>query len=369
MAWGNDNGKGNNPWGSVPPSGGGPRGQRPPEFDDIFGNFQKRMNALLPKFLRGRGLTTILLVIVLVLWGFSGFFRVQTSEQGVILRYGEWVRTEPQGFHWHIPFPIEQLLILNVTEINREDIGFRSAGSRERTPSRAILLGESLMLTGDENIVDIAFTVFWKVDNAKNYLFNIQPPQKQTVKEIAESVMREIIGKTEIQTALTQGRGQIQTDAQIKLQDVLNYYGAGILITEVKLERVDPPSQVIEAFRDVQAAEADKESYQNEAQAYANSIIPEARGNAVRIIQEAEAYKEQVIARATGEASRFLAVYQQYSLAKEVTRKRIYLETLEEIFSGMTKIIIDEGAGTGVVPYLPLPELRSRQKSGEGDSK
>ncbi|MEE8259185.1 MAG: FtsH protease activity modulator HflK [Sphingomonadales bacterium] len=369
MAWGNDNGKGNNPWGSVPPSGGGPRGQRPPEFDDIFGNFQKRMNALLPKFLRGRGFTTIILVIVLFLWAFSGFFRVQTSEQGVMLRFGEWVRTEPQGFHWHIPFPVEQLIILNVTEINREDVGFRSAGSSERRPSPAVLLGESLMLTGDENIVDIAFTVFWKVDDAKNYLFNIQPPQKQTVKEIAESVMREIIGKTPIQTALTQGRGQIQTDAQVKLQQVLNYYGAGILITEIRLERVDPPGQVIEAFRDVQAAEADKESFQNEAQAYANSIIPEARGNAVRVIQEAEAYKEQVIARATGEASRFLAVYQQYSLAKDVTRKRIYLETMEEIFAGMNKIIIDEGAGTGVVPYLPLPELRSRQNSGEGDSK
>ena len=180
---------------------------------------------------------------------------------------------------------------------------------------------------------------------------------------------RSFDGKTEIQTALTQGRGQIQTDAQIKLQQVLNYYGAGILITEIRLERVDPPGQVIEAFRDVQAAEADKESFQNEAQAYANSIIPEARGNAVRVIQEAEAYKEQVIARATGEASRFLAVYLQYSKAKDVTRKRIYLETMEEIFAGMNKIIIDEGAGTGVIPYLPLPELRSRQNSGEGDSK
>ena len=364
MNWGNDNGKGNNPWGSVPPSGGG-GGGRPPNFDPL-GDFQKRMGGMMPGFLKGRGITTILLVVVLILWAFSGFFRVQPAEEGVVLRFGAWERTEPQGLHYHLPFPIEQAIVLNVEEVTKTDIGFRSRDEERRRISVQEMLGESLMLTGDENIVNISFSVFWKIDSAKNYLFNIQPPQSITVKEVAESVMREIIGKTEFQAAMTQDRGPIQAEALIKLQEVLNYYGAGILITQIQLEKSVPPAEVNEAFLDVQAAVANSESYQNEAQAYANTIVPEARGNAVRLIQEAEAYKEQVIARATGEASRFLAVYNQYAKAKDVTRKRIYLETMEEVLSGMTKIIIDEGAGTGVIPYLPLPELKARQDKGKG---
>ncbi len=369
MAWGNDNGKGQNPWGSVPPSGGrgGGPGGPPPEYDDIIGNFQNWLRNLTPKFLRGKGfIFFIILFLVLFILPTMGY-RVQPAEQGVVQRFGEWVRTEPQGFHIKAPYPIETVTIVNVNQVNRIDIGFRSIDDERRRTTTASLLGESLMLTGDENIVDIAFTVFWKIDVAENYLFNIQFPQEVTVKEVAESVMREIIGKTPIQTALTQGRGQIQKDAQQKLQEVLNSYGAGILITEIRLEKVDPPAQVIDAFRDVQKAEADKESSQNEAQAYSNSVIPEARGNAIRITQEAEAYKQQVIAKATGEASRFLSVFKEYSKAKEVTKRRIYLETMEEILKGMNKVIVDEGAGTGVVPYLPLPELKARQDKG-GDN-
>lgn len=369
MAWGNDNGKGNNPWGSVPPSGGGPRGQRPPEFDDIFGNFQKRMNALLPKFLRGRGLTTILLVIVLFLWATSGFFRVQPAEEGVVLRFGEWVRTEPQGLHYHLPYPIEQVIVLDVSNVNRIDIGRRSEEARRQGIGQTALLNESLMLTGDENIVNTSFTVFWVIEDAKDYLFNIQPPQSGTVKEVAESVMREIIGKSEFQNAITGERGSIQDQVVIRLQEVLNDYGAGILITGVELAKVESPPQVLDAFRDVQAAQQDSKRYEQEAEAYANEVVPISRGNASIILNQAAAYKEEVIARSIGEASRFLAVYEEYAKAKEVTRKRIYLETMEEILNGMNKIIIDEGAGTGVVPYLPLPELRARQKSGEGDSK
>lgn len=362
MAWGDDDGNGKNPWGSVPPGGGrGPRGGPPPEYDDIVGKFQDRMRGMMPGFFKG-GMILGFLAVVVVLWLFSGFYRVEPSEQGVVLRFGEWVRTEPQGFHWHVPYPVERVYVLNVTQVNQEDIGFRS-DPNERA-SQSDLLHERLMLTGDENIVDIAFSVFWKIDDAKSYLFNIESPQRQTVKEIAESVMREIIGQRPIQNALTEGRGEIQTEAQKHLQEVLNNYGAGILITEIRLEKVDPPAQVIDAFRDVQAAAADRETLQNKAEEYANKIIPEARGEAVKKIQEAQAYKEQVIARATGEASRFLAVYQQYAKAKDVTKRRIYLETMEEILSGMNKIIVDEGAGTGVVPYLPLPELKARQDQG-----
>jgi len=358
MAWGNDNGKGNNPWGSVPPSGGGPRGHGPSDFDP-FGNLRKFLDGLMPGFLKGRGVVAIFLVLIGLLWLASGFFRVQPSEQGVVLRFGEWVRTEPQGFHWHMPYPIETAYVLNVTQVNQEDIGFRS--DKNERASQSELQHERLMLTGDENIVDIAFSVFWKIDDAKNFLFNIEYPQRQTVKEIAESVMREIIGQRPIQNALTEGRGEIQTQAQDHLQEVLNNYGAGILITEIRLEKVDPPEQVINAFRDVQAAAADRETLQNQAEEYANKLIPEARGEAVKKIQSAEAYKEQIIAQSTGEASRFLAVYAEYAQAKEVTKRRIYLETMEEILAGMNKVIIDEGAGTGVIPYLPLPELKARQ--------
>ena len=365
MAWGNGDGKGNNPWGTVPPSGGGGRGGPPPEYDDLLGNLLNRLRGMLPRFLRGRGISVIL-VVVLVLWALSGFFKVQPAEEGVILRFGEWVRTEQQGLHYHIPFPVERVIVLNVEEVTKTDIGFRSQETQRRRTSIAELLGESLMLTGDENIVNISFSVFWKINDAKNYLFNIQPPQTLTVKQVAESVMREIIGKTDFQSAMTEDRGPIQIAAQAKLQEVLNFYGAGILITQIQLEKVVPPAEVNEAFLDVQAAVANSESYQNEAQAYANTIVPQARGNAVRKIQQAEAYKEQVIARAIGEASRFIAVYEQYAKAKDVTRKRIYLETMEEVLTGMTKVIVDEGAGTGVIPYLPLPELKTRQDRSEG---
>lgn len=367
MGWGNDNGKGQNPWGSVPPGGGrgGGSGGPPPEYDDIIGKFQENLGKMIPGFLKGRGLGSIFLALVFLSWAYTSVFQVAPAEQGVVLRFGEWVRTEPQGLHF-APFPIERAIVLNVEEVTKTDIGFRSQESQQRRISIAELLGESLMLTGDENIVNISFSVFWKINNAKNYLFNIEPPQSITVKEVAESVMREIIGKTEFQSAMTQDRGPIQDEAKAKLQEVLDFYGAGILITQIQLEKVVPPAEVNEAFLDVQAAVANSESYQNEATAYANSIVPVARGNAVRMIQEAEAYKEQVIARATGEASRFLAVYEEYSKAKDVTKRRIYLETMEEILTGMTKVIIDEGAGTGVIPYLPLPELRARQDKREG---
>lgn len=201
MAWGDDNGKGNNPWGSVPPSGGGgPRGPRPPDFDP-FGNLRNMM----PKFLRGRGIFTVFLILFVVLWAYTSVFKVEPAEQGVVLRFGEWVRTDPQGLHF-APFPFERAIVLNVEEVTKTDIGFRSQEVQRRQTSQTMLLAESLMLTGDENIVNISFSVFWKIDNAKNYLFNIQPPQSITVKEVAESVMREIIGKTDFQSAMTEDR-------------------------------------------------------------------------------------------------------------------------------------------------------------------
>ncbi|GAB4574109.1 MAG: FtsH protease activity modulator HflK [Rhodothalassiaceae bacterium] len=366
MAWQNNGGGwqggGRGPWGSGPQ---GPRGpQQPPNLDDIVRKGQDRLKRILPGPVGGRAGVFLLLLFIVLLWVASGIYRVGANEQGVVLRFGKWVETTGPGLHWHIPWPIETALTPPVTDRKRVDIGFQQGiTGRGRT---ANMLEESLMLTGDENIVDNSFTVFWRIKDAGLYLFNIQSPQETTVKSVAESVMREIIGKTPIQSALTEGRQAIERDARERIQAVLDNYEAGITVIEVKLEKVDPPGQVIDAFRDVQAAEADRERFRNEADRYANQIIPEARGRANQVIQEAEAYREQVIARAQGEADRFLSVYEQYKLAKDVTKKRIYLETMEEILRDMDKVIMDGGAANGVVPYLALPELKKRSAAGGG---
>ncbi len=219
------------------------------------------------------------------------------------------------------------------------------------------------MLTGDENIVDIDFTVFWKIKDAAKFLFNVRDPER-TLKLVSESAMREVIGQTKIQSAMTEGRSEIERATHERVQQLIDDYGAGIQIEQVQLLSVDPPQPVIDAFIDVQRARADEQRLRNEAQAYANDILPRARGEAEKLIQEANAYKEQIVNKAEGEAKRFLEVYESYKVAKDITIQRVYLETMEEVFSGMTKIIIDSSAsgGTGVVPYLPLPEIRKRSQ-------
>ena len=370
MPWQNNNGGGGDksPWGQPPRGGRG--GPPPPDIDDLIRRFQDSLKGLMPGGLRGP--VGIIVVILAIYVGFMMFtFRVQPGEEGVVLRFGEWSRTVTPGLNWRLPFPIESVQTPEVERQRRVDIGFHSDAQTDRRQRQttARVLEESLMLTGDENIVEIAFTVFWRINDPKKYLFNIQDPQELTVRVVAESAMREVIGKTEIQFALTQGRNQIQQEAQSIIQATLDDYDAGISITEVNLARVDPPSQVIESFRDVQAAEADRDRFKNEAQAYANSIIPEARGEAERLVQGAEAYKAEVIATSTGEAARFISVYTEYARAKDVTRKRIYLETMENIMAGMNKIILDDQAGSGVVPYLPLPDINARRGSrNEGGS-
>jgi membrane protease subunit HflK len=223
---------------------------------------------------------------------------------------------------------------------------------------------ESLMLTGDENIVDVDYTVFWQVkpDGVSEYLFNISQ-QEGTVKAVAESAMREIIGRNDIQPVLTGARQGIERDVHDLMQRVLDDYKAGVLITQVQLQKVDPPAQVIDSFRDVQVARSDFERAQNEAQTYANRVVPEARGRAAQVTQAAEAYREQTVAEATGGASRFMKVYDEYKKAPDVTRQRMYLETMERLFNGTEKIIIDSGAAGAAVPYLPLPALGPRQPS------
>jgi membrane protease subunit HflK len=275
------------------------------------------------------------------------------------MRFGQYVRDTLPGLNYHLPYPIETVLTPNIERIYPINIGMRVVDDSRRggTLMRDVP-EESLMLTGDENIVDVDFTVLWKIkpDGAGNYLFNIQNPE-QTVKAVAESAMREVIGRSNIQPVLTGARQNIENAVQDLMQRTLDDYAAGILITQVQMQKVDPPQQVIDAFRDVQAARADLERAQNEAQTYANRVVPEARGKVAQITQAAEAYREQTVAEATGQASRFTQVYDQYKNAPDVTRRRMYLETMERIFSGTDKFIIDSGAGGGVVPYLPLNEL------------
>jgi membrane protease subunit HflK len=311
-------------------------------------------------------------VIALVAWLLSGFYRVEPDEQGVVLRFGKFVGTTNPGLNYHLPYPIETVMTPQVTRVNRIDIGIRTGDDPRRGAAMRDVSEESLMLTGDENIVDVDFAVFWMVKpaasgstediGAADFLFNVQNPEG-TIKAVAESAMREVVGRTNIQPILTGARQNIETAVHDLMQKTLDSYRSGVLVTQVQLQKVDPPSQVIDAFRDVQAARADAERLQNEAQAYANRVVPEARGESARITQGAQGYKERAIIEARGQASRFLSVLTAYQKAPDVTRERLYLETMERVFDGMDKVIIDQStAGSqGVVPYLPLGALDARR--------
>jgi membrane protease subunit HflK len=347
---------GKGPWGSGPQSSG----LTPPDLEEILRRGQDNLRRVLPGGnLGGRGFALLVLGVI-ALWGFSGFFRVEPDELGVVLRFGKAVREVQPGLNYHLPYPIETVLTPKALRVNKIDIGMRVVDDIRRggTTVRDVP-EESLMLTGDENIVDVDFSVLWKVKptGVGEFLFNIQNPEG-TVKAVAESAMREVIGRSEIQPILTGARQTIETAVQDLMQKTLDHYGAGVAIQQVQLQKVDPPSQVIDAFRDVQAARADLERAVNESQTYANRVVPEARGRVAQITQAAEAYKSQTVAEATGQTSRFLKIYEQYKKAPDVTRERMYLETMERVLGGTDKIILDSNSGgTGVVPYLPLGEL------------
>lgn len=387
MPWSNQSGGG--PWGGGGGGGGqgpwgpGGPGGRPPALEDLLRWLQEKLGGIMPGGVgSSRGILVILLIAVAI-WGASGFYRVQPDEQGVVLRFGKWVRTTQPGLNYHWPVPIESALTPKVTRVNREDIGFRSDGATSGAGSRNVP-EESLMLTGDENIVEVHFTVFWIIKDAGKFLFNIRNP-RQTVKAAAESAMREVVGRSAIQKSteqavrgsaraaalsgiliqdiLEKGRRDVEQGSVKLLQRILDDYGSGIEITQVQMQRVDPPGQVIDAFRDVQRAEADKERLRNEAEAYRNDILPRARGEAAQLVNRAQGYKRQVVAKAQGETSRFRAIFKEYQKAPLVTRQRLYLETMEEVIKSNPPIIIDSTAG--VVPYLPLPELQKRQKGGQ----
>ena len=355
-------GRGGSPWGT-PPGGGNGSGRKPtpPDIDEIINKIQDTIKKFLPGGSVSGGKPIFLGLIILgFIWLASGLYRVLPDEQGVVLRFGKFVKTTQPGLNYHIPFPVESVQTPKVTKVNRMDIGFRSERDSGFTTGGGVadVPEESLMLTGDENIVNIDFSVFWVIKDAGKFLFKIQDPQG-TVKAAAETAMREVIAKSNIQPILTEGRASIEIETQEIIQSILDEYNSGIAITQVQTQKADPPDQVIDAFRDVQAARADMERSKNEAEAYANDVIPRARGEAQKILQAAEAYKKEVVAKAEGEASRFLSIYNEYAKAKVVTRKRMHLETMEKILADINKIIIDKNAGSGVVPYLPLKELQT----------
>ena len=366
MPWSNNNGGGwkgggGGPWGGGPQRPGGPT---PPDLEDLLRRGQDRLRDFLPggggRSIGARGIALIVGIVVLI-WLASGFYRVQPNELGVELVFGRiYDKTQP-GLNYNFPYPVGAVFTPSVLTIRETTIGLRDVNGRggafRDVPE------ESLMLTGDENIVDVDFKVQWRIKDAEAYLFNIQNPES-SVKSVAESAMREVVGRNDIELILTLGRAQVEADVQELMQATLDSYGAGIQITQVQMQKVDPPAQVIDAFRDVQAARADQERLQNEAQAYANKVVPEARGEAAGIVQKATAYRDQTVALARGEADRFLKIYEEYRKAPEVTRKRMFLETMERVLGGIDKIVIDGKSGSGVVPYLPLDELNRRGATG-----
>lgn len=360
---GRGSGGGNGGWGTGGGGGWGPGGgNRPPDFEDVIRRGQERMRNILPGGLGGgRGLG-IVAAVLLVLWLASGFYTVSPGQQGVVLRFGEWANQgnlAGPGLHWHLPWPIETSVTPNVEEIRQIEIGYRgTSGNRAND-----IAEESLMLTGDQNIIDIDFAVQWRISNAGEFLFNIRDPES-TIKIAAESAMREIIGRTDIQPALTDARNEVAARTRDTLQQILNDYQAGIFITEINLQDVQPPQQVVDAFEDVQRARQDLDRLRNQADAYRNQVIPEARGEAQRMIQEAEAYRERLINEAQGEAQRFLNVYEAYLQNPSITTRRMYLETVQNILRDTDKVIMQ--TDTGAVPYLPLDQLRNRMEGARG---
>jgi membrane protease subunit HflK len=348
--WG---GNGQGPWGKGP-SGGGNRGPQPPNIEDLIRRGQEGLRKMLPGGGGGGSgrLALIAVAALLALWSLTGFYRVGPDELGVVMRFGAYSQTTVPGLHYHLPIPIESVLTPKVTVVNQTEVGFADDG---RSPNRAEALEEALMLTGDENIVDINLAVLWVIDanRVQDYLFNIRNP-RQTVKSVAEAAIREIVGRTQIASVLTEGRGKVETDTLALIQSVLDSYGSGILVQQVQLQKASPPGEVIDAFLDVQRAQTDRDTLQNAAEAYHNDVVPRAKGEAEQIIQAAEAYRQQVVLQADGDAQRFLSVLKAYQASKDVTAERLYLETMEQVLKKANKVLIDKAAG-GVLPYLPLP--------------
>ena len=371
MPWTNNGGSGGGNGGGWKPGNPGPWGQGPmnprkPDFGDLWRRIQARFGLMSPGGGLGGAGILALVALGIGLWLLSGFYTVGPNQVGLNLVFGKYTGKTSPGLNYNWPFPIGAVDKLNVTDRNAVNVGFTSQAdySLRNATTQIDIPQESLMLTGDENIADVKFVVFWQIDpsHPEDYAFNVAD-QRDTVKAVAESAMREVVGRSQIQNLLTAGRKVIEPEVQKLMQQILSSYKAGVLVLQVQLQSVDPPGDVIASFRDVTAAQQDQNRARNEAEAYANQKVPEARGKAAAIVQAAEGFRLQTVAEAKGQASRFDQVYAQYKNAPAVTRERIYIETMQNVFSRSDNVIIDDpsGKGSGVVPYLPLPQIN---KSG-----
>jgi membrane protease subunit HflK len=368
MPWNNQTGGGgpwkpgpSGPWGRGPSGGNGGGGGAPPDLEELLRRSQDRLRQAMPGGFTGGRSILIFAVAAVGLWLASGFYTVGPNEVGLNMVFNKYEKKTTPGLNYNWPAPIGSVNKLQVTDRNSIEVGFSTREDTRRGGSVQTQIDvpeESLMLTGDENIADVKFRVIWQIDPVRpeDFAFNVREP-RETVKAVAESVMREIVGRTPIQRILTAERKVIEPAAQELTQKVLNDYKAGVLILQVQLLSVDPPEQVVAAFRDVTAAQQDQDRLRNEAEAYANRVVPEARGDAARIVQEAEGYREQTVNEAKGQTARFTQIYKEYANAPDVTRERMYLETMERVLGGMNKVIVDQNGGQGVVPYLPLQGL------------
>lgn len=380
MAWNEPGGGGNggkDPWG-----GGG--NQRPPDLEELVRNLKNKLGSILGGGRGGSGGGSgsgsgsgsgpgragsiglgLIISVIAVVWLLSGIYIVNEGTRGVVLRFGQYVDTTMPGPHWRIPYPIEQVEIVDVEQRRFVEIGYRSSGGRNNSP--VVVPRESLMLTKDENIVNVQLAVQYQVKDARQYLFNVREPNL-TLKQVAESALRDVVGKRSMDFVLTEGRGEVVVATKELMQTILDQYDTGLIVSDVNLQDAQPPEEVQGAFADAIKAREDEVRQKNEAEAYANDILPKARGAAARQFEEASAYKESIIAQAEGESHRFLQLLAEYEKAPKVTRKRLYLETMESVFSRTSKVTVDISNGNSLM-YLPLDKIMERQGVGGTSSR
>ena len=350
MAW-NDPQWGNN---------GNKKNPGPPDLDELWRKFNQRLSGLFGgkngnqspptgNMMGGGNLLGLLMGLLVLLWVASGFYIVDTGQRGVVLRFGKYVETTDPGPRWHLPWPIESREIVNVDQVRTVEVGYRNTVKNKA-------LKESLMLTDDENIIDLQFAVQYILKDPKEFLFVNRDPE-DSVLQVAETAMREIVGKNKMDFVLYEGRAEIAVRAKKEMQEILDRYKTGISISQVTLQNIQPPEEVQSAFDDAVKAGQDRERLKNEAQAYANNVIPSAQGVAARLTQEAEGYRQAVTANAQGEASRFSQIFAEYSKAPQVTRQRMYLDTMQTVMSNTSKILVDQKGGNSLL-YLPLDKLQ-----------
>jgi membrane protease subunit HflK len=361
MAW-------NDPqWGN---KGGGNKNSGPPDLDEMWRRVNERLSGLFggkgnspeggaPDAMPGGGnLAGLLAGLLALVWLASGFYIVDTGQRGVVLRFGKYIETTQPGPNWHIPWPVESREVVNIDQVRTIEIGYRNNVKNE-------MLRESLMLTDDENIVDLQFAVQYLIKDPKDFLFVDRSPE-ETVRQVAESAMREIVGRNKMDFVLYEGRAEIAARAKLLMQQILDRYKTGITISQLTLQNIQPPDQVQSAFDDAVKAGQDRERLKNEAEAYANNVVPRARGFASRLKEEAEGYQQSVIANAEGEANRFSQIATQYVKAPQVTRERMYLDTMQTVMNNTTKVIVDQKGNS--LLYLPLDKLQQLVGQPSADS-